>query len=478
MKDKAKIGIIGGGIAGSTVALYLGKLGLDVTLFEKKSSLVDGPPMCHLHAGGNLYREISEAQCITLLKESIELLRLYPHAIDYRPTVIAVPIYDEGRPQDLYTRLNRLRSEYEALIKKDPLNKVLGESNNYFRLYEKEQVEVLRAKTDLDTLDALDRWMVPVSQSIDLEKVRFPLIMVQEYGLNMFRIAATVTLALKRLKNVTIETNTQVNGLECIKEHWQITYQKKAQTITQRSFDYIINAAGFQTGEIDDLLNLKRKRLVEFKAAYVAKWKRDTLQWPELVFYGKRGTPQGMAQFTPYPGGYFQLHGMTNTVTLFENGLAKSSKESAQPQLEQKFLNKITKSWKFSDAIERSRSSIDYLSKFIPEFKSAQVASKPLYGAQQIPGEDATLRAAAVSFERKRYARCEIVKASSVLTMADAITQKLIRLHYLDPSAYGERDYTKMQKMDEEKITKKAEIFCRERGYPLSLAHRVVPKGA
>ena len=478
MGDKAKIGIIGGGIAGSTVALYLGERGLDVTLFEKRESLVDGPPMCHLHAGGNLYREISEAQCITLLKESIELLRLYPHAIDYRPTVIALPTYDKGRPQDLYTRLNRLRSEYEVLIKEDPLNKVLGESDDYFRLYEKEQVEALRTKTDLETLDALDRWMLPVSQSIDLKKVQFPLIMVQEYGLNMFRIAATVTLALKRLKNVTIETNTQVNGLECIKEHWQITYQKETQPMTQRSFDYIINAAGFQTGEIDDLLNLKRERLVEFKAAYVAKWKKDAFQWPELIFYGERGTPQGMAQFTPYPGGYFQLHGMTNSITLFENGLAKSSDESAQPKLEKKFLNKITKSWKLSDAIERSRSSIDYLSKFIPEFRSAQVASKPLYGAQQIPGEDATLRAASVSFERKRYARCEIVKASSVLTMADAITQKLIELHYLKPSAYGARDYKKMQEMDEEEITKKAETFCRERGYPLSLAHRVVTKGA
>ena len=478
MREKTKIGIIGGGIAGSTVALYLGELGLDVTLFEKKGSLVDGPPMCHLHAGGNLYREISEAQCITLLKESIELLRLYPHAIDYRPTVIAVPTYDKGRPQDLYTRLNRLRSEYKALIKVDPLNKVLGESSEYFRLFERDEVEALRVQTGIETLDALERWMVPVSKSIDLEKVQFPLIMVQEYGLNMFRIAATVTLALKRLTNVTIKTHTQVNGLKCIDGHWEITYKKEAQQIAQRSFDYIINAAGFQTGEIDDLLNLKRERLVEFKAAYVAKWKSDAPQWPELIFYGERGTPQGMAQFTPYPGGYFQLHGMTNSITLFENGLAKSSQESAQPELEQKFLNKITKSWKFSDAMTRSQSSIDYLSKFIPKFKSAQVASKPLYGAQQIPGEDATLRAASVSFEHKRYARCEIVKASSVLTMADAITQKLIDLKYLRPSSYGHRNYSKMKKIDEEEITKKAEHFCKERGYPLSLAHRVVSKGS
>ncbi|NPA81590.1 MAG: FAD-dependent oxidoreductase, partial [Epsilonproteobacteria bacterium] len=77
-----KIAVIGGGVAGSSVAAYLGSLGLNVSLFEKKPSLVSGPPMCHLHAGGNLYREISDEQCIRLLKESIEFLRFYPKAVD------------------------------------------------------------------------------------------------------------------------------------------------------------------------------------------------------------------------------------------------------------------------------------------------------------------------------------------------------------------------------------------------------------
>ena len=73
---KKKIAIIGAGVAGATVALYLSEMGLDITLFEKQSSIVNGPPFCHLHAGGNLYRDIyrdiSDTQCLTLLKESIE----------------------------------------------------------------------------------------------------------------------------------------------------------------------------------------------------------------------------------------------------------------------------------------------------------------------------------------------------------------------------------------------------------------------
>jgi hypothetical protein len=39
-----------------------------------------------------------------------------------------------------------------------------------------------------------------------------------------------------------------------------------------------------------------------------------------------------MAQLTPYPGGYFQLHGMTQNITLFEKGLEALGKDSAQPK--------------------------------------------------------------------------------------------------------------------------------------------------
>ena len=121
MSDK-KIAIIGGGIAGASIALYLSEIGLRVNLFEKGTSLVNGPPICHLHAGGNLYREIPDSECLTLLKESIESLRLYPDSVDYRPTVIAVPQQDAGEPLALLPRLQLLQREYQALIDVDVNN--------------------------------------------------------------------------------------------------------------------------------------------------------------------------------------------------------------------------------------------------------------------------------------------------------------------------------------------------------------------
>jgi len=208
------IGIIGAGVAGTSAALYFGQLGLNITLFEKESSLISGPPFCHLHAGGNLYREISDAQCLTLLRQSIDFLRFYPYIVDYRPTVIALPTTDKSTPQALLPRLELLTSEYETLIHQDPNNEVLGKSKNYYRIFEKEEVLALKEKAIVTNPQSCEEWMIPVAQNIALDKVQFPLIMVQEYGLNLFRLAAGTALNMESIQNVALHTNSIVHNVQ------------------------------------------------------------------------------------------------------------------------------------------------------------------------------------------------------------------------------------------------------------------------
>ncbi|MEA3434235.1 MAG: FAD-dependent oxidoreductase [Campylobacterota bacterium] len=476
--EKAKIAIVGAGVAGASAAVYFAALGLNVTLFEKETSIVNGPPFCHLHAGGNLYREISDEQCVKLLKQSIDFLRFYPFIVDYRPTVIALPTSDPGSPEALLGRLEMLSQEYSQLIKNDPDNKVLGESDAYYKLYKREEIEALKQKSIVEKPANSDEWMIPVAHNIDLEKIQFPLILVQEYGLNLFRLASGVTLALNESENVTLFTETIVSNIQ---EDWKIggwnvTYVQNDET-KEAHFDYLINAAGFRSGKIDDLVGVECKSMVEFKAAYISQWEEnDEILWPEVIFHGERGTPQGMGQFTPYPGGYFQLHGMTKDITLYEDGLVANSMVSCQPHLKENFMVKIEKSWSEEETNKRTTSAITHLSQFIPDFSQAKVGSKPLFGAQQIPGSDPTLRVAEVSFPAKRYARCEIVKVSSALDMIDAITEQMIDLGYLNVSEKGKREIEVLRSLDDSDITQYGEKLCEEREYPTALAHRNVSK--
>ena len=333
---RVKVAIIGGGIAGSSVAIRLGNLGIDVTLFEKKESLVSGPPMCHLHAGGNLYREISDAQCARLLEESVEFLRFYPHGVDFRPTVIAIPVDDPGTTAPLIKRLEFLQQHYAMLIRKDPKNSVLGDSQDYFRLYDREALESMRKKKPLRHPKSMDEWMQNAALVMDLDRIKFPLILVQEYGLNMFRLAASTTDTLQKIHNVSLMMQTEVKDITYHEGLFTVVYQHGGVE-SKEKFDYLINAAGFLSGTIDDMLGIHQQRFVEFKAAYVTRWKHDA-KLPEIIFHGERGTPRGMAQFTPYPGGFFQLHGMTKEITLFDDGLVQNKNNSAQPQLHEHFL--------------------------------------------------------------------------------------------------------------------------------------------
>ncbi|UZE95348.1 FAD-dependent oxidoreductase [Alkalimarinus alittae] len=475
-----RIGIVGGGMAGSTVALRLAELGINVVLFEAGKTLVNGPPICHLHAGGNLYRDISDEQCITLLRQSIDTLRVYPQTANIRPTVIAIPARDSGSPNDLLPRLKKLQTEYAALITQDPKNNVLGAANDYFKLYDRHTLEALAKKETPKKPLTLDDWMIPVAKNLNLDEFKLPLVLVQEYGLSIFRIASTVSLALDQLKSCTVLTSTNVTHIQYQQKQakWKIEYQSEGHPNQSVTVDYLINACGYRTGMLDDMLDFKRNRMVEFKAAYIAHWSSCQGEWPEVIFHGERGTPDGMAQLTPYPDGYFQLHGMTNEITLFKEGLVASTEQSAQPMLNSLFNRKLTDKWKHNEIERRTAKAIEHVAQFIPRFKSATVGGNPMFGAQQIPGDDPSLRAADVSFAGRHYARAEIVKASSALTVANAIIDRLKEESFFTSEKLFEPKVLSQQfpvtnALPLEQVTSLAENLAKERDYPPALARAV-----
>nr|WP_321386249.1 FAD-dependent oxidoreductase [uncultured Vibrio sp.] len=460
--------VVGGGVAGATAAIHFAELGFKVSVIEKGASLVNGPPICHLHAGGNLYREISEQQCLDLLSQSIDTVRLYPLSVNIRPTIIAVPHSDGGDPSTLIPRLEVIKNAYQTLVDIDERNKVLGEPDEYYKLYSKEELIELSKRTQPAKPVSFDDWAIPFAQHADLDALKYPVVSVQEYGWSVFRLAAIASLTLQELPNANVITQAELKRAKWVGEHWQLNYEHNDSNY-ELCCDYLVNACGFETGSVDNAVGAKRDRLVEFKAAYITQWQACHQQWPEVIFHGPRGTDKGMAQLTPYGDGYFQLHGMTKGITLFDDGLVASTSTSAQPELPNLLLSKIRQGWQEKTLEARTNNAIQHMAQFIPAYHTAVKGGRALFGAQQIPGTDPVLRAADVTFEQNNYARVEIVKASSTLLAA----QKILH-HWFDiePQQDVELQHPVAIHWSEQEVEQYAIQLTQERDYPKSLAER------
>lgn len=470
MSKVYEVGIIGGGISGSVTALHLANSGKKNILFEQKESIVNGPPFCHLHAGGNLYPDISDEQCRLLMKQSIEMARLFPQSIDKRPTLISIPKSEKLEPKQIERRLKMLVGYYKELIKDDPENSALGEADNYFKIYHKDHLKHLIELPMVTYPTSLDDWMGNAIKVINYTKLKMPLFMVNEYGWNMFRLAAQACLALEETELCDLKTNTTVTLIEDVRDkdldhNWKIHTEQNIYKVK-----YLVNSSGFKTGSIDKSLKLNSERMVEFKAAYISKWDSTPGMLPEIIFHGERGTPNGMAQLTPYYGNYYQIHGMTNEITLFDGGLVRNKTNEGQPDFDKKIFQKLNSGWDKNEIDSRTENAINFVSRFIPSFNVASVGGPPLFGAQQIVGNDSSLRVGEVSFPEKAYARSEIIKASSALTVANKILK--------DVQGKEERNSKNMlvNNIKKEDINRVAREIAAKRGFPEDMAKLLIER--
>ena len=190
-------------------------------------------------------------------------------------------------------------------------------------------------------------------------------------------------------------------------------------------------------------------------------------------------SPQGMTQFTPYPQGFIQLHGMTKDITLFEGGFVKNNESLVYPLLSKNLVTKVIGGWEQSAILERSSRAITHFSQWISIFTLTKVAGKPRCGNQQIPGDDPSLRATDTSFVGDRYARVTLVKASSALQATDCI---LAHLHLQDKKMVELGEGWNLprliltESLSDCDIVRKAKTLTALRGYPEALTIPI-PRG-
>ena len=465
-----QVAIIGGGISGSVTALQLAKYNVDSVLFEQRDGLVHGPPFCHLHAGGNLYPEISLEQCKQLMRQSIDSARFFSETIDHRPTLIAIPKSERINTQEVENRLKQLSLYYKELIKQDPANEVLGPPEKYYTVYTNKDLEALVQRPSMPMPVTHDDWLCNALKFIDHSKLKSPLFMVQEFGWNLFRLAAQTQLALYQSDNCDLRLNTQIVEIKDVSNlgvgyNWQLYTKDK-----MFKANYLVNSSGSNSSKFDSCLQLVPEQMVEFKASYIAKWQPLPGLIPELVFHGKRGTPHGMAQLTPYCDDYYQIHGMTNEITLFRDGLIRSGAEGVFPEFNEGIQKKINGMWNSEEVQERTLRAIGFVARFVPAFETATVGGPPLYGAQQIPGRDSTLRIGDVTFPRKFYARNQIVKASSALASANHIIENLQQLKLIPAFDLSSVENSLLESIGTQQIDSFAAELATHRGYPAAMS--------
>jgi hypothetical protein len=470
------VAIVGAGVSGVVTALQLANLGIDNVLFEEGKSVVNGPPFCHLHAGGNLYPDISEEQCKTLMKQSIDMAKLFPQSIDERPTLISIPKSENYEMGIIEQRLAILETYYIELIKEDYFNQVIGAPEDYYKIYTENDIIALVNQPSVERPKSADDWVRNAVKLIDYTQLKMPLILVQEYGWNLFRLGAQAQLALSTTDKCELYLETKINSFKDVRDqkldyNWEVYTNDKVYKA-----NYLVNSCGFKTGELDSALELNFERLIEFKAAYVSKWKAISGLIPELIFHGERGTPHGMAQLTPYCEDYYQIHGMTEEITLFKDGLVKSKNETAQPEFNNSIKSIMETGWEKKEVKLRTENAIKFVSTFIPSFKSAVVGGPPLYGAQQIPGVDANLRVGEVSFPSKFYARSEIVKASSALFVANQIIDQLQEEEVVSFIGNKPKENLLLTEVSKIDIDSLAADLATQRGYHESLSRLVIDK--
>ncbi len=182
-----------------------------------------------------------------------------------------------------------------------------------------------------------------------------------------------LTLALEKLTSCHVHTSTKVTSLAEKSTGWQVSYQDATNQRHQIHVDYLVNAGGYRTGTIDDFAHIPRQRMVEFKAACVTHWSQCDVQWPEVIFHGERGTPNGNGTVNTLSDGFFQLHGMTQDITLFKNGLVASNANSAQPQLDSSFKAKLQQHWSQQEIDQRTQRAINHMAQFVNKFDQATV---------------------------------------------------------------------------------------------------------
>ena len=119
------------------------------------------------------------------MSQSIKFARVFTGSINYRPTIMAfVKKASKDSISNYVDRLKKVQLHYLDLIKEDKNNKVLGDPRTFFKLYYKTDIDKLKKVLSPEYPSSQDDWMIPFAKNVDCSLIKFPVILIQEPGIN------------------------------------------------------------------------------------------------------------------------------------------------------------------------------------------------------------------------------------------------------------------------------------------------------
>jgi hypothetical protein len=379
-----QIAIIGGGISGVTSAIKLSKnKNNEIYLYEKRDCLLQGPPYCHLHAGGILYPEISIEDAQELLSNSIDFANYFSDCLEYRPTIVAYRSNCKYSPSDLLfkCKVNKINYHFSK-------SKVFGKVDNFYAVYTKEDMIHYKIYGILPLSDDIgrkyhDSYVVHFCKLLDdINSIKYPFVSVCEPGINQAKVEARLLNDIKKCNNVTICTNTSFTMDDADK------------------YNVIINASGY------NIFDTSCKEQYEFKSSWIISSCLIVENLPEIAVIGERETNNGMIQLTPIKKGIFQVHCMTKDSTIIDT--------YSYPK--KGILNR-------TEIETRGNVAIRELSKLFSVLIMSKVEDA-CPGLQRIPYDSKSKRVSQIKYNHKdgkQLIDIQILKACSVISMVNKL---------------------------------------------------------
>ena len=195
--------IIGGGISGCVAALELSKNpNYIIHLYEKTDTLLNGPPYCHLHAGGFLYPEMLINDCQELLHDSILFANAFPDCLLKRPTIIAYNVNSKFSTDKLLYKAKLLQYIYYS--KKQY---IFGPPHSYYAFYNKNDILFAKQFGKFEnTINAYhDQYVLKFVELLeDINSIKYPLISVCEFGIDQDKFKKNIINKLESTSNIKI----------------------------------------------------------------------------------------------------------------------------------------------------------------------------------------------------------------------------------------------------------------------------------